>query len=380
MKLKQFFILGIMILVIIILSFTGKDKGKVLYKDAADTETPVLNETILSLFPDSKELIETDSSVYQITGVNDSVYGYVIYTSPFTDHILGYGGPTPLEIITNPQQQILKVSLLPRNEETPSYIEHVKIEGLFEEWDNLNITEALDKKVEAVSGATMSSESVIETMHHRLAMINNSSFEKPFNLMRLISNAATLIVLILAVFCFFNTNKNLRLLVLALSVLVLGFWQGRMLSLASDYNWLINGINWTASWTLILILSVSIILPLISGKSFYCTYMCPYGALQELIGKITKRKLRIPDKLRNVLLILRPVYLILIIIALLIGLPVDLANFEPFAAFAIQSASTVVLILAGFFLGLSVFIGRPWCKYFCPTGTLLDQFKRKKSK
>lgn len=226
----------------------------------------------------------------------------------------------------------------------------------------------------------MSSEAIIETMQHRLAMISNSSFEKPFDWMKLLSNAGMLLVICLAIYSFYfpQKAKNIRLLLLSLSTLILGFWQGKMLSLASDYNWIINGINWTASWTLILILAISVLLPLISGKSFYCTYMCPYGALQELIGKITKRKVEIPVKVRNILVRLRPVYLILIVAALLTGVPLDLATFEPFAAFAIQSASTTVLILAGFFLGLSVFVSRPWCKYFCPTGTLLTQFNRKK--
>ncbi|MGL5317785.1 MAG: 4Fe-4S binding protein [Bacteroidales bacterium] len=379
MKLKQIITIGIIVAVVSIFTFRRENQGIEPKEQAVET-APTVNESILSLFPDTKELIETDKGVYKAVSENDSIKGYIVYTAPFTNKILGYGGPTPLQIAMDTDRKIINVSILPENDETPSYIKRVKRKGIFESWNNLSVADALEKKVEVVSGATMSSDAIIETMQHRLAMVNNSSFEKPFNWMKLLSDAAVIVVLILALFSFYapQKTKNLRLLLLSLSTLILGFWQGKMLSLASDYNWIINGINWTASWTLILILGISIILPLISGKSFYCTYMCPYGALQELLGRITKRKVVVPEKLRVILLRLRPIYLILITGALLLKLPIDLANFEPFAAFAIQSAATSVLILAGFFLGLSVFISRPWCKYFCPTGTLMTQFNRKK--
>lgn len=380
MKLKQIFTIGAIIVIIILLALSGKEKKNIYQNDSTALTVPELNESILSIFPGTEALIQTDTAIYKAVGANDSVHGYLIYSSPYSDNILGYGGPTPLQIAVSPEKKILNVVLLPENDETPGYMEWVVENGIFESWNGLTITEAIDKKVDVASGATMSSEAIIETMQHRLAMINNSSFDKPFSWMKLWSSLATLLVLALAMYSYFSPKKtkNLRLLLLSLSTLVLGVWQGKMLSLASDYNWLTNGINWTASWTLILILGISIVLPLISGKSFYCTYLCPYGALQELAGKVTKRKLVIPEKLRTLLLRLRAVYLILIVAALLSGLPVDLANFEPFSAFAIQSASVIVLILAGFFLGLSVFISRPWCKYFCPTGTILTQFNRKK--
>lgn len=379
MKLKQIVTIGIILAVIAIFSFNRKEKYS---QPLTETESiiPTLDQSVLSIFPDAQTLTETDKGVFKAVGGNDSICGYLIYSAPFTNSILGYGGPTPLRIALSTDKKIINVTMLPENDETPSYIKRVTRKGIFESWNTLTVEEALDKEVEAVSGATMSSEAIIETMQHRLAMVNNSSFEKPFDWMKLLSNIAVLLVICLALYSYYYPQKakNIRLLLLSLSTLILGFWQGKMLSLASDYNWIINGINWSASWTLILILGISVALPLISGKSFYCTYLCPYGALQELIGKVTKRKIVIPEKLRTILLRLRPVYLILIIAALLGGVSLDLANFEPFAAFAIQSASTSVLILGGFFLGLSVFVSRPWCKFFCPTGTLLTQFNRKK--
>lgn len=380
MKLRQIFTIGAIIVVIIILSLSGKEKKNIYQNGETALTVPELNESILSIFPGTEALIQTDTAIFKAVGANDSVFGYLIYSSPYSDNILGYGGPTPLQIAVSPEKKILNVTLLPENEETPDYMEWVKSSGVFESWNGLTITEAINKKADVASGATMSSEAIIETLQHRLAMIDNSSFDKPFNWSKLWSNMAILPVLILALYSYFcpNKTKNLRLLLLSLSTLILGVWQGKMLSLSSDYNWLTNGINWSASWTLILILGISVILPLISGKSFYCTYLCPYGAFQELIGKISKRKISIPEKLRKVLLCMRSVYLILIIGALLTGLPVNLANVEPFSAFAIQSASTIVLVLAGFFLGISVFVSRPWCKYFCPTGTILTQFNRKK--
>ena len=44
---------------------------------------------------------------------------------------------------------------------------------------------------------------------------------------------------------------------------------------------------------------------------------------------------------------------------------------EPFAAFLFRTAPPVALVLAGVFIILSVFVPRPYCRFVCPTGTLL---------
>jgi len=72
----------------------------------------------------------------------------------------------------------------------------------------------------------------------------------------------------------------------------------------------------------------------------------------------------------------RPVGLGVIAIILLFGVSVDLTDVEPFSAFTYQTASAVVLVMAIFFLLVSVIIPKPWCNYFCPTGQLLELMRK----
>lgn len=46
-------------------------------------------------------------------------------------------------------------------------------------------------------------------------------------------------------------------------------------------------------------------------------------------------------------------------------------DYELFTAFLYTSASVWVIVLAVLFLVLSVWVPRPYCRFVCPTGSLL---------
>ena len=46
-------------------------------------------------------------------------------------------------------------------------------------------------------------------------------------------------------------------------------------------------------------------------------------------------------------------------------------DYELFTAFLFTAASWVVVVFAAVVLVLSVFVPRPYCRFVCPTGTLL---------
>ena len=85
----------------------------------------------------------------------------IVNTTTIAADIKGYNGPTPLKIyITN--NKIDKVEALP-NEETPKYFFKVKKQVLGQ-WDGMTVNNATKAKVDAVTGATMSSECVQKTL------------------------------------------------------------------------------------------------------------------------------------------------------------------------------------------------------------------------
>ena len=83
----------------------------------------------------------------------------ILQSKPYTDKVIGFAGPTPLEIVLDASGKISEVKLLP-NKDTPKYIQ-IAIDGGL-------LKEALAKKVDAVSGATFTSRGIINTVHKRL--------------------------------------------------------------------------------------------------------------------------------------------------------------------------------------------------------------------
>ena len=133
----------------------------------------------------------------------------------------------------------------------------------------------------------------------------------------------------------------------------------------------------------------------IAGR-FVCGWLCPFGLVQDLLHRIPARKIRkIPGD--RVLKKLRYAVLILLVLALpalvrdasglgtpwyckwlcpsgtlMGGIPLLLTN-PGLRAAAGRLFSWKMLVLL-VFLGLSVFVFRPFCRWFCPLGAVYGLF------
>jgi Na+-translocating ferredoxin:NAD+ oxidoreductase RnfG subunit len=305
--------------------------------------------------------------------------GAIVLEARHPQHI-GWAGDTPLEIVISEAGKIVSVNFLP-NQETPGFIKRIENAGFMNRWNGLTPCEAVGHHVDAMSGATMTTVAVMNTLRDDLLQrIETGEIEciepivlagKGLNFYLRLS--ASLAVLILALFSFFFPKKmsSARLYLLALSVIVFGFWQGQYLSVTNFFNILSNGVNW-AVWIILLMILLAFVLPLVTKKNFYCMYVCPYGAAQELIAKLNKKHIKISQKIYDKLIYLRSVYLLVIIVLLFAGIFSDFVNFEPFAGFMLNTYLWIPMVIAGIFLLVSVFIPKFWCKYCCPTGYMID--------
>ena len=85
----------------------------------------------------------------------------VINTTSIGKNVEGYNGTTPLKIFIK-KNKVVKIEAL-KNQETPKYFIKVK-KALLDKWNGLKVKDAKNLKVDAVTGATYSSDAVIENV------------------------------------------------------------------------------------------------------------------------------------------------------------------------------------------------------------------------
>lgn len=91
---------------------------------------------------------------------------YVVNTTTLAPTVKGYAGATPLKIhIKN--DRIVKIEALPNREAHNVFLRAEK--GLFGKWTGKHVGEASKQKVDAVSGATYSSNAIKENVKRGLA-------------------------------------------------------------------------------------------------------------------------------------------------------------------------------------------------------------------
>ena len=90
---------------------------------------------------------------------------FVVNTSTIAKDVRGYNGPTPLEIHIK-DDRIVKIIIL-SNIETRNYFERVK-KNLMSKWIGMKVNKVLSTDIDAVTGATYTSDAVTENMKRAL--------------------------------------------------------------------------------------------------------------------------------------------------------------------------------------------------------------------
>jgi len=321
-----------------------------------------------------------DSCVFSIYGKSGEVEAKAISVLPGEDNPGGYGGKIRIAVGLDLEGKVLGVHPVDHNE-TGSFIEMLTKKGFFDSWKGYRAAEALNKDVDTITGATMSTRAVISMVKTNLmAHTGEKSTLKEKSEIPFIRIGVLLVLIFALLSCFFPAKlRKFRTVMLVFSVVFMGFLGGKALSLALFSGWLHNGVS-SEMWDSLLITGAALFVPFFSGKNFYCLTLCPMGALQELICKIPVKKFCLPKKVSNILLALKPVYLYVLLGLMLLGTVEDFSPFEPFSAFQFKAAGLITLILTGVMLFASIFISKPWCRYFCPTGELIESIRRVENK
>ncbi len=350
-------------------------------REQTSAPVTVLNvslDSVQSVFPLAAALrpLAGQADLGEVLDQGGQALGIVILTSPLADGIIGYLGPMPLLIGLNTEGRIAGIRLLP-NAETGTFIRQIEQTGLLQAWDGLAWEKTRSLQVDTVGGATASSRAIIQSLRFRLSALSRESLTTRWQ--PTLPDILTLVFIVMALFFFwfrFKYSRAARTVLLVMAVIYLGFFRGLFLSTALFAGWLPYGWPWPSGWILLVLAALAVALPLLTGKPFYCNYLCPFGAAQELVSKISPWRLALGRRWYQGLAWSRRAFLGLIAVLMLLNVSVDLTQFEPFTAFLVRTAGVWVLSLAAASLLLSLWLPRFWCTALCPTGAFLDLWRR----
>ena len=304
----------------------------------------------------------------------------IIFSEVLASKVIGYGGPLALRIYLNNDKKISKVKL-GRHYESAEFIEAILNKGLLKQFEGVASDKVADHQFDEITGATISSKAIIDTVKVSLNSLNlhaknieSSAFK--IQLMDLLNSYKFYLALVTVfsalIISFFLRKKSfMRPLQLILNFALLGVVCGQLVSMRFFINLFSSYFN-LSMIIVLFILVLNFILGLFKRKNFYCNWLCPYGSAQELLGRIFKFKIKISAKAQKKLNHLRKILFgFLLLFSYFVG-GGFIFNYEPFSVFLLQHASAGVIAVATIFLLLSAFIPRPWCRFVCPTGELLN--------
>src|SRR4030042_272644 len=134
---------------------------------------------------------------------------------------------------------------------------------------------------------------------------------------------------------------------------------------------LFNG-SYTIPLTALLFFLIPLIFALLFGRVF-CAGVCPLGAIQELTGI---KPVKLPKTVEAVMSAIPFVYLALAVLFSAMQSGFIICRYDPFVGIFRLDASYTMIVFGVLLLIAGVFINRPYCRYLCPYGVILNLFSR----
>ncbi len=129
-------------------------------------------------------------------------------------------------------------------------------------------------------------------------------------------------------------------------------------------------------YTIPLVVLLFFVLPLLFTLAFgrvFCSAVCPLGALQELTSVWP---VKVPQRVESALSVIPYLYLALALLFAATGSTFIICRYDPYVGFFRLSAPFSMLIFGFLLLAAGLFIYRPYCRFLCPYGVILNWLSR----
>jgi hypothetical protein len=328
--------------------------------------------------PGSSLEIISGQDLIRIGKVSDEETGRITGYIALTETI-GWGGPLLAATITDSAGVIDRVVII-EHRETHSYFRKLQNRNFFRQFSGKRVSEPLDtdSDIDAVSGATVSSLAFTDAVRegsHKLGteVLNLDIIERERRFKIGLKEIVLLCLYVLVLVAMAKRKRLLRYAILTASLVFLGIYANASISIAGLSSVVLGyfpSIETNLLWW-ILIPGI-LFIALSTGKNIYCHWLCPFGAAQEFISKISGIEISINRKSVQLVGYIRFFLAWLSLMIIFLTLNPSLGAYEPFATlFGLEGIGLQWFILSAVLLG-AFLIPLFWCRFFCPVKVVLQ--------
>ena len=187
-----------------------------------------------------------------------------------------------------------------------------------------------------------------------------------------------ILVLLMSFVAWAVIKRGVRWPVIAVSIFSVayfGFYRyGCVCSIGAVQNVAVALVDPTFSipFVVLLMFILPILFTLLFGRVF-CAGVCPMGALQELVNV---KSYRLSKTVTTVLGLVPWIYLSIAVLFAVTNSAFIICRFDPFVGIFRLGGDITLISFGVVLLVISVFTGRPFCRFICPYGALLSLFAR----
>ncbi len=334
---------------------------------------------------------------FRVCDANDNLTGYIFSSENLAPEVRGFGGKMNLGNHVDITGRLINFHIIKSNE-TPAYLNLLSrpdANGLT--WyARLNGRKLFQPQpfadVHSVTGATVSSKAILSALQisaHRFAsQVLGRSLEPELKEQTRLANLTDMhgIYLIgafaLALIVTYRGGFWSRLAVLCLNLVVGGIILNTQYSseqIASILSLQAPAVGLSGAFLLVTGIPILVIF----FGNIFCGYICPFGAVQELLGYVIPERFKPTlsiETMQKARFIKYGVLLVVIIVFFSSRNRTTLAADPLISIFNIQfwqlSIFGPLLLIVTIALIGSVFYTRFWCRYLCPVGAFLSLFNK----